>query len=47
MVYCTFKLNAHIKVDVTRMMPPLPPVFHHEEDAQWAQPGGSVQLQPE
>jgi hypothetical protein len=47
MVYCTFKLSAQVKVDVTRMMPPLPPVFHHEEDAQWTQPGGSVQLQPE
>ena len=43
MVQCTFKLNAQVKVDVTQMMPPLPPVFHQEEDAQWAQPGGSVQ----
>jgi hypothetical protein len=47
MVYCTFKLSAQVKVDVTRMMPPLPPVFHQDEDAQWTPPGGSVQLQPE
>jgi hypothetical protein len=46
MVYCTFKLNAHVKVDVAHIMPPLPPVFHHEEAAQWAQPG-PAQWQPE
>lgn len=48
MVYTTFKLHAYEEVDVTRMMPPLPPVFHKEEDAsQWGQPAGSPQLQPE
>jgi hypothetical protein len=48
MVYTTFKLNAYEEVDVTRMMPPLPPVFHEEEDAsQWGQPAGSPQWQPE
>jgi hypothetical protein len=48
MVYTTFKLNTHIQVDVASMMPPLPPVFHKEEEgSQWAQPAGSVQLQPE
>jgi fatty acid desaturase len=47
MVYATFKLHAHAEVDVTRMMPPLPPVFHKEEETQWAQPAGAVQWQPE
>jgi len=46
MVYTTFKLNANVSVDVTRMMPPLPPVFHNEEP-QWAQPAGGAQWQPE
>lgn len=47
MVYFTFKLNAHVEVDVTRMMPPLPPIFQKEEEMQWAQPAGSAQWQPE
>lgn len=47
MVYCTFKLNAHVRVDMAQMMPPLPPVFHNEEGGQWAQPAGSAQWQPE
>lgn len=47
MVYSTFKLNAHVQVDVSRMMPPLPPVFHNEEKPQWAEPAGSAQWQPE
>ena len=47
MVYTTFKLNAYEAVDVTRMMPPLPPLFHKEDDSQWAQPVGSAQWQPE
>ena len=47
MVYTTFKLNTYEAVDVTRMMPPLPPVFHKEEGSQWAQPAGSAQWQPE
>jgi hypothetical protein len=48
MVYTTFKLNAHVQIDVTRMMPPLPPVFHKEEaGSQWVQPVSSAQLQPE
>jgi hypothetical protein len=46
MVYTTFKLNAHAQVDVTRMMPPLPPVFQNE-DGQWGQSMGAAQLQPE
>ncbi len=46
MVYCTFKLNDQVKVAVAHIMPPLPPVFHNEEAAQWAQPG-PAQLQPE
>jgi hypothetical protein len=46
MVYITFKLNAYEEVDVTRMMPPLPPVFHKEEAPQWAPPAGSAQWQP-
>jgi hypothetical protein len=46
MVYCTFKLNARVKVDAAHVMPPLPPVFHNEEGAQWAQPG-PAQWQPE
>jgi len=47
MVYCTFKLNAYEAVDVTRMMPPLPPLFPRESESQWAQPAGSAQWQPE
>jgi hypothetical protein len=46
MVYSTFRLNAHVAEDVTRMMPPLPPVFHKEDIPQWAQPAGSAQWQP-
>ncbi len=40
LVYTTFKLNAQVQVDVTRMMPPLPPVFHNDDGPQWAQPAG-------
>ena len=48
MVSSTFKLNAHVQVDVSRIMPPLPPAFHPEEGTQWAaQPSGSAQWQPE
>jgi hypothetical protein len=47
MVYLTFKLNAYEEVDVTRMMPPLPPVFQKEDASEWSQPAGSPQLQPE
>jgi hypothetical protein len=47
MVSCTFKLNAYEAVDVTRMMPPLPPLFHKENESQWAQPVASAQWQPE
>ncbi len=47
MVYATFKLNTYEAVDVTRMMPPLPPLFHKEYDSQWVQPVGSAQWQPE
>jgi hypothetical protein len=47
MVYTTFKLNAYEAVDVTRMMPPLPPLFHKEDNSHWVQPVGSAQLQPE
>jgi hypothetical protein len=47
MVYSTFKLSAYEAVDVTRMMPPLPPVFHKEDNSQWVQPVSSAQLQPE
>lgn len=43
MVYTTFKLNAYEEVDVTRMMPPLPPLFRKEDESQWAQPIGSAQ----
>jgi hypothetical protein len=46
MVYATFKLNAYEEVDVTRMMPPLPPVFHKEDAPPWAPPAGSAQWQP-
>jgi hypothetical protein len=46
MVYSTFRLNAQVAEDVTRMMPPLPPVFHKEDLPQWAQPAGSAQWQP-
>lgn len=47
MVYITFKLNAYEEVDVTRMMPPLPPVFQKEDASQWSQPAVSQQWQPE
>ncbi len=47
MVYATFKLNTYEAVDVTRMMPPLPPLFHKEDDSQWIQPVGSAQWQTE
>jgi hypothetical protein len=47
LVYTTFKLNAHAHVDVTLMMPPLPPVFHNEEAPQWSPPVGAAQWQPE
>jgi len=47
MVYTTFKLSAYEAVDVTRMMPPLPPLFHKEDDSHWVQPVHSAQLQPE
>jgi len=46
MVYSTFRLNAQVEEDVTRMAPPLPPVFHKEDLPQWAQPAGSAQWQP-
>lgn len=46
MVYSTFRLNAQVAEDVTRMMPPLPPVFHKEDIPQWVQPAGSAQWQP-
>ena len=44
MVYTTFKLQAYEEVDVTRMMPPLPPVFHKKEASQL--PPSSAQWQP-
>jgi hypothetical protein len=47
MVYITFKLNAYEEVDVTRMMPPLPPVFQKEDASPWSPPAVSAQLQPE
>jgi hypothetical protein len=47
MVYTTFKLNSVEEVDVTRMMPPLPPVFQRDDASQWDQPVGSPQLLPE
>lgn len=47
MVYCTFKLNSLVAEDVTQMMPPLPPSFQDEDEAQWAAPVGSAQLQAE
>lgn len=47
MVYLTFKLNAYEEVDVTRMMPPLPPVFQKEDTLPWSQPRVSSQLQAE
>ena len=46
MVYVTFRLNAYEEVDVTRMMPPLPPVFHKEEAPPWSPPAGSAHWQP-
>jgi hypothetical protein len=46
MIYTTFKLHAYQEVDVTTMMPPLPPLFHKEESSQWGQAAGSAQLQP-
>jgi hypothetical protein len=48
MVYTTFKLNAHEEVDVTRMMPPLPPVFQREDALPWSKPTGvTPEWQPE
>jgi hypothetical protein len=47
LVVTTFKLNQLAPVDVTRMMPPLPPVFHQDDEPQWAQPVGSAQMQLE
>jgi hypothetical protein len=48
MIYTTFKLHAYEEVDVTTMMPPLPPVFRKEDAPQWSsQAGGTAQLQPE
>lgn len=48
MIYTTFKLHSYEEVDVTRMMPPLPPVFHKEEAAsQLPLPVASAQWQPE
>jgi len=44
MIYTTFKLHAYEEVDVTRMMPPLPPMFHKEEASHWSP--SSAQLQP-
>jgi hypothetical protein len=44
MIHTTFKLHAYEEVDVTRMMPPLPPLFHKEEAApQLPQPVASAQ----
>lgn len=47
MVHATFKLNAYEAVDVTRMMPPLPPLFPRENQSQWTQPVASAQWLPE
>jgi hypothetical protein len=47
MVYSTFRLNAQVVEDVSRMMPPLPPVFHKEDVPQWAAPAAAAQWQPE
>jgi len=44
MVYATFKLHAYQEVDVTTMMPPLPPIFPKKEVEQWSP--SSAQLQP-
>lgn len=44
MVYTTFKLHAYEEVDVTTMMPPLPPFFPKKEAEPWSPP--SAQLQP-
>jgi hypothetical protein len=43
MVYTTFKLHAYQEVDVTTMMPPLPPMFPKEESSQFGLPVGSAQ----
>jgi hypothetical protein len=43
MVYTTFKLHAYEEVDVTTMMPPLPPFFPRKEAEPW--PPSSSQLQ--
>jgi hypothetical protein len=44
MIYTTFKLHAYEEVDVTTMMPPLPPMFPKKEAEQWSP--SSAQLQP-
>ena len=44
MVYTTFKLHAYEEVDVTTMMPPLPPLFPKKEAERWSP--SSSQLQP-
>ena len=44
MIYATFKLHTYEEVDVTRMMPPLPPRFPKKEAEQWSP--SSAQLQP-
>jgi len=44
MVYTTFKLHAYEEVDVTTMMPPLPPFFPKKEAEPWSP--SSAHLQP-
>lgn len=44
MVYTTFKLHAYEEVDVTTMMPPLPPLFPRQDASQWTP--SSAHLQP-
>lgn len=44
MVYATFKLHAYQEVDVTTMMPPLPPLFPKKEAEPWSP--SSAHLQP-